>query len=204
VIKKNFNVERVINYFAVNACLTHWDGFFNNYFTYHDTKDTGKWEMYPWDQDKTWGYHDSLQDDQIFWDMPIKYAHTGDEPPGARRGRQFQGFNVGHWWRPPGYFSGPLLANPQFRKLYVARTKEILETIYTPNVFFPLIDEVGKRLQQEVVIRAQVINDNPEAASKRLETNLQLLKDHLTKRREFLLKEEEVSRAGKFSRTALN
>jgi spore coat protein CotH len=204
LIKKNFNVERVINYFAVNACLTHWDGFFNNYFTYHDTKGTGKWEMYPWDQDKTWGFHDSLRDDQIFWDMPLKYAQTGDEPPGRAGGRQVQGFNVGHWWRPPGYFSGPLLANPHFRKHYVARTREILETVYTREVFFPMIEDLGKRLKKEVELRAQIIGEDPKAASARLETNLELLRDHLTKRREFLLKEEEIRVAGKFSRTGLN
>jgi spore coat protein CotH len=49
VIKKHFDVEQVINYFAVNMVLSHWDGYFNNYFTYHDVHHTGKWTMYPWD-----------------------------------------------------------------------------------------------------------------------------------------------------------
>jgi hypothetical protein len=204
VIKKNFNVEEVINYFAVNTCLSHWDGFFNNYFTYHDTKGTGKWEMYPWDQDKTWGFHDSLGDDQIFWDMPITFGMEGDAPPETKGGRRIGGFNVGSWWRPPGVFSGPLLANPQFRKLYLARTKAILETVYTPEIFFPVIDDLGKRLKDEVVLRAKAMNETPEVASNRLETNLQLLKDHLTKRREFLLKQDEIRQAGTFSRAALN
>ena len=47
VIKKNFDVEQVVNYFAVNMVLSHWDGYFNNYFTYHDVHGTGKWTMYP-------------------------------------------------------------------------------------------------------------------------------------------------------------
>ncbi len=53
VIQSNFNVDQVATYFAVNMVLSHWDGFFNNYFTYHDRKGGGKREMYPWDQDKT-------------------------------------------------------------------------------------------------------------------------------------------------------
>jgi len=53
-IRENFTVEEVINYFAVNMCISNWDGFFNNYFTYHDVNGTKKWEMYPWDEDKTW------------------------------------------------------------------------------------------------------------------------------------------------------
>ena len=82
--------------------------------------------------------------------------------------------------------------------------KAILETIYTPEVFFPIIDDVGRRLKDEVLIRAKAMNEPPEMASKRLETNLQLLKDHLTKRREFLLKQDEIRMAGKVSGAAVN
>ena len=34
LIKRHFNVEEAINHFAVNMCLSNWDGFFNNYFTF--------------------------------------------------------------------------------------------------------------------------------------------------------------------------
>jgi len=40
-----------------------------NYLAYHDTK-RSKWMMFPWDQDKTWGYYDGLPDDQVFFEMP--------------------------------------------------------------------------------------------------------------------------------------
>jgi hypothetical protein len=82
VIRKHFDVEQVINYFAVNMVLSHWDGFFNNYFAYHDVHGTGKWTMYPWDQDKTWGFHDALRPGQVFYDMPITFGMEGDQPPG--------------------------------------------------------------------------------------------------------------------------
>lgn len=190
-IRQHFDVEQVINYFAVNMCLTHWDGFFNNYFTYHDVKGTGKWQMYPWDQDKTWGYHDGLADDGIFWDMPVTFGmNTGDAR--ARR------MDFGGWWRPPGYFSGPLLANPQFRKHFLARTRQLLDTVYTPAVFNPVIDDLGKLLEEEVVIRARAVGENPTRATRRLATNLQLFKTQLAKRREFLLADREIQQAGPF------
>lgn len=202
-IRKHFNVEEVINYFAVNMCLTHWDGFFNNYFTYHDTKGTGKWEMYPWDQDKTWGFHDSLRDDGIFWDMPITFGMKGADVPGRAGNRSQLGFNPGNWWRPPGFFSGPLLANPEFRKHFLARTRQILDTVFTPEVFNPVVDELGARLQAEVAIRARVVGQNPASAGRDLTANLQLFKTQLGKRREFLLKEPEIQNAGAFSPAAL-
>jgi spore coat protein CotH len=50
----------------VSTVLSHWDGFFNNYFTYHDRNSSGQWEIYPWDQDKTWGFHDQSGDKVFF------------------------------------------------------------------------------------------------------------------------------------------
>ncbi len=122
VIKKNFDVEQVINYFAVNTVLSHWDGYFNNYFTYHDVHGTGKWTMYPWDQDKTWGFHDAIQGYEVFFDMPLTFGMAGDRPPNWPKNQPVPpGFGLGAiWWRAGGHFSQPLLANPQFRKLYLA------------------------------------------------------------------------------------
>src|SRR5206468_1378269 len=74
-------IEQVVNYFAVNMLLSHCDGYFNNYFTYHDLR-TGKWTMYPWDQDKTWGFHDGIRGYEVFFDMPVTFGMAGDVPPG--------------------------------------------------------------------------------------------------------------------------
>jgi hypothetical protein len=194
LIQKHFNVPQVVNYFAVNSCLSHWDGFFNNYFTYHDTERTKKWEMYPWDQDKTWGFHDGLRDNDVFYDLPLTFGMEGDVPPGWPEGRPpprgFGGNSI--WWRPGGYFSKPLLANPQFRKLYLARIKEIVEKIYTEEIFFPIITATGERLKEEVTVRATAMKQDPESAVRRLERNLQSLRDHLVKRRKFLLEQAEL------------
>ena len=60
IIQENFNVPAFVNYFAINQLVCDWDGFFNNYFTYHDVNGSKKWEIYPWDRDKTWGFYDRL------------------------------------------------------------------------------------------------------------------------------------------------
>ena len=151
VIQENFNVNEVATYFAVNMALSHWDGFFNNYFPYHDTEN-GKWGMYPWDQDKTWGYYDGLPDDQVFFDMPLTYGMAGDRPPGHRGVEDVAAASVAAaqcGGARGGCFSRPLLANPQFRKVFLDRTREILETIYTEETYFPLIEEMAERLKEE-------------------------------------------------------
>jgi len=205
VIKKNFNVEQVINYFAVNTCLSHWDGFFNNYYAYHEIGG-GKWEMYPWDQDKTWGFYDNMPENEVFYDMPLSFGMEGDAPPGWPKDRPPpRGFGgKSQWWRPGGYFSKPLLANAHFRNQFLARTKELLENVYTEENFFPIIDQMGERLKEEVRIHAVAIKEDPDKASQRLQLNLQSLRDHLTKRRKFLLDQAEIKSAGKFARSELN
>src|SRR5262249_10232341 len=131
-------------------------------------------------------------------DMPLTFGMTGDKPPGWP---QFlpvpPGFGFGAvWWRPPGYFSGPLLANAKFRALFLARTSELVEKVDTNEVFFPLTKAMGERLEEEVQVRAKALGQDPRQASEHLRRNLDSLRDHLTKRRQFLLAQDEIKKAG--------
>ena len=89
------------------------------------------------------------------------------------------------------------------RKHFLARTKEITESVYTEANFFPLIKAMGERLEEDVKIRAEIHGGDPKEAVEHLHKNLDSLRDHLVKRREFLLKQDELKNAGKFDRTAL-
>lgn len=192
VIKREFDVEQVATYFAVRTLLSDWDGFFNNYYAYHDTRKTGKWTMYPWDQDKTWGFHDGTQGYQVFFDMPITHGMAGDQPRGNTA-----------WWRPGGDFSKPMLANPHFRRVFLAKTKELLQTVYTEEAIFPLIKAMGERLEDEVKARAVLHGQDPKAATVQFHRTLDTLREHLKKRREFLLRQDEVKNAPKFDPAVL-
>ncbi|MBN9119882.1 MAG: CotH kinase family protein [Planctomycetes bacterium] len=187
-IKKTFDAEEMVNLYAARTVLSDWDGFFNNYFLYHDTGKTGKWVMFPWDQDKTWGFHDGIRGYEVFFDMPITFGMEGDRPPPGS----------GIWWRPGGDVSKPLLANATFRKHFLARTKELLETVYTEEAFGPVIKALGERLEDEVKYRAEVRREDPKRAVEHFRKNLDSLREHLTKRRAFLLKQDEIKKAGKF------
>ena len=194
VIQENFNVNEVATYFAINMVLSHWDGYFNNYFTYHDTHGTKKWEMYPWDQDKTWGYYDGIGGDDVFFDMPLTFGMQGDPRPGDRwGGNGGNPFGPGPaWWRPGGYFSSPLLANPQFRKIFLTRVKEILDKDYTEAVYFPLLKQTAERLNEDVILRAKMHGSDEGYAKQVLEHNIESLRTHLLKRRAFLLEQPEL------------
>ena len=184
LIKEHFDVDQVARYFAVNTVLSHWDGFFNNYFTYRDPK-TGKWQMYAWDQDKTWGYYDGLAAKRDFTNMPLTFGMKGDRPRGGR-------FFGGNWWRPGGHFSSPLLANPTFRKIFLSEVTRILNEIYSEKNYYPVIDELAEKLRPEVPIRADAIGESRDDAMERFDVNVESLKRHLRKRREFLLEQDEL------------
>ena len=96
------------------------------------------------------------------------------------------------WWRPGGYFSRPLLANPHFRKLFLARTRDVLERVYTQDTYFPLIDQMAARLGPDAAIRAKLRGEDEAAGARLLARDTQLLKTHLTKRRQFLLEQREL------------
>ncbi|MBX9585082.1 MAG: CotH kinase family protein [Gemmataceae bacterium] len=190
-IKKHFDAAEMASLYAVRTILSDWDGFFNNYYLHHDAAGSGKWVMFPWDQDKTWGFHDGLRPGQSFVDMPITYGMEGDRPPPG------QG-TFGTWWRRGGDLSRPLLANPTFRRHFLARTKQLLETVYTEEAFGPVIDALGERLADEVRVRAEARGEDPGRAAEVFRANLASLRDHLVKRRAFLLDQAEVKAAGQY------
>jgi spore coat protein CotH len=185
-IRKTFDAHEMINLYAARTVLSDWDGFFNNYYLYHDTAKTGKWLMFPWDQDKTWGFHDGLGGYDVFTEMPITFGMEGDRQVG------------GAWWRPGGDVSRPLLANPTFRKHFLARTKELLETVYTEEAFEPVFKVTFDRLEGEFRYRAEARREDPKRAVEHLRKLMDAFREHLAKRRAFLLKQDEVKKAAKY------
>jgi hypothetical protein len=141
---------------------------------------------------------------EVFYEMPLSFGMNGDVPPGLERlpegrGQIWGGPGIPRWWRPGGYFSGPLLANPHFRKHFLARLKEMTETIYTEETFFPVIDDLAKRLEPEVRIQAEAMGESVDAVLRAFHDDIESLRQHLTLRRNFILDQDEIKTAGEFS-----
>ncbi|NIP96041.1 MAG: hypothetical protein GWO24_22430 [Akkermansiaceae bacterium] len=223
LIEERFDVENVINYFAANSLLSHWDGFFNNYYLYHDTK-RDKWMMFPYDQDSTWSQRPS---DESLIRMPLNFGAAdavrpgggrgfgfgfgrGPEPgsrdrdrgrpggredsrddrpaPGANRDRGFGGRGFG-WWRDGGEISKPLLANPEFRKRFLARLQELTGTVFTEGDFGTRIANAEELLKTEVILRARDRKLEEQNAVGELRDIMQSMRSHLVARREFIISE---------------
>ncbi len=213
IIQQQFNVDSFIQYYAVNLCIQNWDGFFNNYFVYRSPGPDGKWEILPWDEDKTWGDYDGASPKYDWYGMPLTYGMNGDQPPRMTAGMLMGGIHGGpSWWRHPGWFSGPLLANPEFRTRFLRRLREIAEKVFTPEAMEPAIAAVERNLAPEVRYRANVVarnqpveaNDwtspgefpssNADVASDQFRRHIESFRNQVRFRRQFILK--ELDKAG--------
>lgn len=192
-IQQHFNVDEMINYCAVSMCLQNWDGFWNNYFAYHDLRPGGKWEVYPWDEDKTWGDHDGSSPNYDWYEMPLTFGMNGAKVVGNR----FFGegpFGGASWWRPPGHFYGPLLANPEFRRRFLDRLREMCDTLFTPETMGPIIRALAQRLEPEVTVRAQCQRQNPAAALDEFRRDIQSFHNQVINRRKFILNQLDAQK----------
>ncbi len=193
-IRQHFQVDEVASYYAVNMCIQNWDGFFNNHYVYHDLGGSGKWEIYPWDEDKTWGDYDGASQRYDWYEMPLTYGMNGDRPPAANNVLGWFGFGGGFqggttWWRHPGYFSGPLLANPEFRKRFLTRVQELCMTVFTEEKFGPVIEALANRLEPEIAGRAQATGRNLSQELESFRQDIQSFHNQVKFRRKFLLQE---------------
>jgi spore coat protein H len=195
VIQQRFNVDEMIDYFAGSMCIQNWDGFWNNYYAYHSPKAGGKWELIPWDEDKTWGDFDGCSPQYDWYSMPLTFGMRGGKTEG---GSFFGGgpFGGTSWWRPPGYFSGPLLADPEFRRRFLDRLREVCETVFTPATMDPIIDAMAQRLEPEIVVSAQLRRANPEAALAEFRNHIRSFHDQVLHRRQFILDQLGAAPAG--------
>jgi hypothetical protein len=199
VIQKNFNVEEMASYYAVNHLVANWDGFHNNHFAYLDLNGSGKWEVYPWDLDKTFGDYDGSPDDYAFYDLPLTYGAQGDVSPPLDRSsptRNQRGpFGGLSWWRGGGHFSKPLLANAQFRPQFLARLKELCESEFTAEKLYPWINDMERRLRPEMQVRALASGQSPEHALETFRWDMETIRRFIKGRRAFLVKELRASSA---------
>ncbi|MCB9360374.1 MAG: CotH kinase family protein [Flavobacteriales bacterium] len=69
-VKDNFEYESLINVIALNMMLSNGSTYYHNYYLYHDLYETGKWQMFQWDIDKSLSYYN--------W-MPYTYHRTSSE-----------------------------------------------------------------------------------------------------------------------------
>jgi len=144
-INSNVNVQAFTDFLALIQLIHNCDHPAKNYLVYAD-EDTpaGTWAYYLWDADLTHGRNfecagGGVYNDTIRWDM------FGDTQ--LLFGTSVKPKCDGPW---NGVINGFLQRTMEFRAPFYARTSELLEQLYSPDVLDPIIDDMAANLQSPV------------------------------------------------------
>ncbi|MBU1701223.1 MAG: CotH kinase family protein [Candidatus Eisenbacteria bacterium] len=197
MMSDEFDPDEIARYYAVNFCLSHWDGYFNNYFMYNEPGEEGRWHLIPWDPDRTWGIFGLRNVAGRFADMPMSFGGKGDLPPGFAAlpywgEKVFRGPGVPAWWRPPGDISGPLLANDEFRKLVIEYLRDMLKSEFSEGTLQPLLASREALMNEEALEYSLKSGRDPDYDLKVIKNQFQALRQYIMDRRTYLEKHLEM------------
>ncbi|MBM3835294.1 MAG: hypothetical protein FJ403_18875 [Verrucomicrobia bacterium] len=82
-----------------------------------------------------------------------------------------------------------MLANPEFRKRFLARLGEICETIFASEKFEPFINALENRLEEEIPVRAQLTGQSADGALRAFRSDIESFRRQVANRRKFILQQ---------------
>ncbi len=113
--QRTFDYDKMVNILALNMLLGNGSTYYHNYYMYHDSRGTGKWEMFPWDMDKSISYYE--------W-MPFAYHRTSS-----------------NWESDNPMVERAFMCEPIMNDIK-ARLKELHQTICNEAYITPIIDSL--------------------------------------------------------------
>ncbi len=119
--QQNFDYNQVVNMIACNMVIANQSTYYHNYYMYHDVDGSGKWEMIPWDLDKTLSVYS--------W---RNYTYSS-----------------GLWTSDNPYMEKAIL-NEQMMDDIRIRAQEILDQVVNADQLWPMIDSLVEVLQPSV------------------------------------------------------
>ena len=167
------DMDRYVNFLAGNILVQNWDWFSKNHFIVHDTVGSKKWLPIPWDLDRTLGDH---------WNKGFGPA---DAP--LRLGIEAQPGHIG-WNKMWSTF----WSEPTLRKRLLDRLETLLQTEFTKEKLFPILDRWESEIAADVALDRERW---PNRAGNEFHAGIEGVKTFITQRRAFLLREIETHRA---------
>lgn len=125
-IAKYLDIDKYLRWLAVAVCIQNIDGFYHNYALYRNSK-SGLFEIMPWDCDATFGRD---------WNGNIVKCNA----------LPIEGKN---------YLTERILQVPAYRKQYQKLLEELLDTLFTPHNFEPLITSLTESIHPYLLFGSQ-------------------------------------------------
>ena len=178
-LRRYLVIEEIMAYEVVVNLLNHWDGIKNNIFLYHNPHPIDKWEMIPWDIDKSFGYLDS---DPMFWKIPIDFPKTGYVPGhklGARELSSGRRSLIGPIGR-------PFHMDPELHQEYVRRLGEALDGLFSEERINGLILAVETLLLEDLELLEEYTGKNRNQRQDQIKNSYNTMRRFLRLRHEYL------------------
>lgn len=122
-LKSNFEYNRLISIFAINMLTQNGSTYYHNYYLYHNINGNGKWQMFPWDLDKTLSAYN--------W-KPYKYHETSSN------------------WESDNPLVEKAILNKIVFADIKTKIKDLERTIFNTKTLNPIIDKCEKMLEKAV------------------------------------------------------
>jgi len=120
-IQQTMDYNQAVNIIACNMVTCNQSTYYHNYYMYRDANGNGRWEMMPWDLDKTLSVYS--------W-----RNHTYSSAP----------------WVPDNPFLEKAILNEAMMADIKARANQIFDEIFTTAAFWPMIDSLVTVLEASV------------------------------------------------------
>lgn len=172
-IKTYLDYDEVMGYNVATFVMSHWDGIKNNIFLYHDPAPGGKWEVIPWDVDKTFGYTDS---NPMYWQMPIDFFITLQAPGSA----ELTNRNL------DGPIIRPFHSIPEYHQEFVNHVAESLDGLFSMERVGGMIDQREELLLADLDLIEGYTGGSDNSRRRQITESYDVMRFFLTKRHEFL------------------
>jgi parallel beta-helix repeat protein len=120
---EHLDYEKMVNMVSLHILFAHGSTYYHNYFMYHDIHGTGKWMMFPWDMDKTFGQN-----------YTYHYPYQRSSPS----------------FYPDNPFHERAVLNETILNDIRARINEFSETIFDKDYLYGIIDSLHTVLESSV------------------------------------------------------
>jgi len=175
-LRRYLVIEEVMGYEVALNLMSHWDGIKNNIFLYHNPLPIDRWEIIPWDVDKTFGYLDS---DPMYWKMPIDFPLTGYAPGSENGARELNSRNL------VGVIGRPFHMDEDLHKEYVRRVIEALEGLFSEERVGGMIDDVEDLLLEDLTLLENYTRDNRNSRRNQIEESYDTMRKFLRLRHQY-------------------
>lgn len=153
-LKHTFEYDKLVNIIALNMYLSNASTYYHNYYAFHDLHNTGKWELLPWDMDKSLSYYNFA---------PYTYHHTS---------------NIGE---SDNMLVERALDCPPFFDDLKERLKVLSKTTFTPEHLNPVLDQLSSLLKDAVLQDSSHGISSKEDFNGRIKNEKKYFKNHYKK-----------------------